>query len=40
MQALAWVRDVANRLEQDRQNETMKRRARRPAALAAETVDA
>lgn len=40
MQALAWVRDVTNRLEQDRQNETMKRRARGPAASAPEMVDA
>lgn len=40
MQALAWVRDVKNRLEQDRLNDAMKRRARGPATTAAETIDA
>ncbi len=39
MKALAWVRDVKNRLEQDRMNEATKTRERR-AAPEAEMADA
>jgi hypothetical protein len=39
MKALAWVRDVKNRLEQDRLNDATKKRERR-AEPAAEMADA
>lgn len=36
MKALAWIRDVKNRLEQDRMNEATKKREQRQAAPVSE----